>query len=286
MQSKFGNLYAATLMAAVMDETTATAAPATAEANAATAAGKEAKKPVIIKAEAPAPVNGYVDMKPNIFHFKTETLRNEKGEEIGKGKKHPSVEMYLPIPKAEKLVEFLQQPDTFTKEVDGKQVTSPNLEKALILEAITDQIYRVARAQINELRTNDKTKDVPITPASLNYDKLDWTFIANMPKSERGAYAPDDEELKAFLDHYLEIMPAATNKTKEKIENHVLCFKTGFKKQRAQKEILEMFQDALAIYVTKAGESALEEHSDVIEYFSNKLTKMLKAEENITMDDL
>lgn len=233
----------------------------------------EKKKPEIIKAPAPSAPTDYVDMSAQIFHFKTEKLRNEKGEEIGTGKKHPSVEIYLPVPKSDRLVEFLQNPEgKFTK------------ERELLMTAVTDQIYRVARMQINELR--DKQADAAITPASLNYDKLDWTAIANMPKSERGAYVPEEEDIKAFLESYQEIMPAATNKSKEKIENHVLCFQTGFKKQRAQKEILEMFKDALAIYISQAGEAAVEEHADVIEYFSNRLERMLKSEEKITMEDL
>ncbi len=238
-----------------------------------TAKAEEKKKPEIVKAEAPAAPNGFVAMLPNVFHFKTEKLKNEKGEEIGTGKKHPSVEIYLPVPTKSRLVEFLQDTEgKFTKEVE------------LLNQAITDQIYRIARVQINELR--EKTPDGNITPASLNYDKLDWTAIANMPKSERGAYAPNEEELKSFFDSYLEVMPAAAEKTKEKIENHVLCFKTGFKKQRAQKEILEMFQNALQIYVASAGEAAVQDNADVIEYYSNKLERMLKAEETITMEDL
>lgn len=231
------------------------------------------KKPEIVKADKPAAPTDYVEMSPQVFHFKTEKLRNEKGEEIGTGKKHPSVEIYLPVPKPDRLAEILTAgPDQFVK------------ERELLMQAVTDQIYRVARSQINEIREKDSASN--ITPASLNYDKLDWTAIANMPKSERGAYAPDEEELKSFFDSYLEVMPAATNKSKEKIENHVLCFKTNFKKQRAQKEILEMFRDALAVYVSNAGEEAVEENSDVIEYYSNKLNRLLKAEETITMDDL
>ena len=57
-------------------------------------------------------------------------------------------------------------------------------------------------------------------------------------------------------------------------------------KQRSQKEILEMFQNALAVYLSSAGDDAAEEHVEVIEYFSNRLSKLLKSEEKITMDDL
>lgn len=221
----------------------------------------------------PAAPNNFVSMQEQLFHFKTETLKNEKGEKVGEGKKHPSVKMYLPVPKAERLAEFLlAEGEDFKK------------ERELVLNVVADLVYRMARVQINDYR--EKNVDSIVTPAIINYDRLDWTFIGNMPKAERGAYVPDEADVKAFLDSYLEIMPTATNKTKEKIENHIVCFQSGFKKQRAQKEILEMFASALAVYVSTAGEELVEEHGDVIEYFQNRLARMLKTEEKITMDDL
>lgn len=206
------------------------------------------------------------------FHFKTEKMRDETGKEIGQGKKHPSVELDLPVPSISKLQEFLSNPTLYVKEVD------------LLMNAITDQVYRIARTQINDFR--ETNKDATVTAAVLNYDKLDWSAIASMPKSERGSSIPSEEDIKAFLEVYLELMPTALNKSKDKIENHVVCFQTGFKKQKAQKEILEMFTNALSVFITSAGESVVEDHLEVIEYFSNRLEKMLKSEEKITMSDL
>lgn len=205
------------------------------------------------------------------FHFKTEKLRDEKGAVIGDGKKHPSVELDLPVPSLSTLLEFISNPEKYKAEVE------------LIQSTLLDQVYRVARGQINDFR--DANKDGTVTAAVLNYDKLGWTAIANMPKSERASSIPSDEDIKAFLDSYLEVMPAALNKPKPNIENHILCFNTGFKKQRSQKDILEMFQNALAVYITAVGDG-VEEHVEVIEYFSNRISKMLKTEEKITMDDL
>lgn len=245
--------------------------PETAAGDAATnAAGAEG-------ATAVAVPDAYTSQQPAVltketFHFKTEKLRNEKGEEIGKGKKHPSVTLDLPTPTLAALKVFLSDPTAFKAEVE------------LLLSTIKDQVYRVARGQINDWR--ETNKDGTVTPASLNYDKLSWTAIANMPKSERASSVPSDEDTKAFLASYLEVMPAALNKPKANIENHLLCFTTVFKKQRGQKEILEMFQNALAVYLSTVGEEGAEEHLEVIEYFGNRLDRMLKTEEKITMDDL
>lgn len=213
-----------------------------------------------------------VTLVKSIFHFKTEKLRDEKGQVIGEGKKHPAVEIDLPVPTTERLIQFLQDPVTFAKEVE------------LLNSTILDQVYRIARGQINDWR--EANKDGTVTPAVLNFDKLDWTAIANMPKAERASSIPSDEDQNAFLASYLEVMPTALNKPKQNIENHVACFQSGFKKQRSQKDILEMFKNALAVYLTTAGDERVEEHLEVIEYFSNRLDKMLKSEDKYSMDNL
>jgi hypothetical protein len=220
----------------------------------------------------PLTTTGPVAMVPSMFHFKTEKLRDEKGNVIGDGKKHPSVAIALPVPSVVRLQEYLADPVKFPKEVE------------LLLSTVLDQIYRVARGQINDWR--ETNKDGTVTAASLNFDKLDWTAIANMPKGERASTVPADEDIKAFLAHYLQVMPDALQKPKKNIENHVACFDTGFKKQRSQKDILEAFVVFLSTYVTVAGEDAVQEHQEVIEYFSSRLEKLLKTEEKITMDSL
>jgi len=210
-------------------------------------------------------------MVKQVFHFKTEKLRNEKGEVIGEGKKHPSVELDLPVPTLEQISEWLKDPSAYAKEIE------------LLQSTMLDQVYRVARIQINDFRENNK--DGVVTAAVLNYDKLDWTAIANMPKAERGSSIPSEEDIKAFYEAYLRVMPKALNKPQQNIENHILCYQTGFKKQRSQKEILEMFLNALQVFVVTMGDE-VEEYVDVVEYFSNKLNKLLKAEEKLTLDDL
>jgi hypothetical protein len=234
--------------------------------------GQQAEQASAVVVPNPVTAIGDAVLLKQSFHFKTEKLRNEKGEIVGEGKKHPSVNLDLPVPTVAYLKQILAEPASFQKEVE------------LLLSTLTDQVYRVARGQINDFRENNK--DGTVTQAALNYDKLSWAAIANMPKSERGSSVPSDEEIKAFLDSYLTVMPQALNKKKEAIENHLLCFQGVFKKQRSQKDILEMFLNALAVYMTTVGEETAEEHIEVIEYFSNRLNKMLKSEEKITMDDL
>lgn len=227
---------------------------------------------------APEAPNDYVKMSEVTFHFKKEKLRDEAGKEIGEGKKLPSAKLYLPVPKPEYLVALLQSTD----EATAKQ-------RALVMDAIFDVVYGVARGQINAFREVPANKDTPITMSVLNLEKLDWTAIANMPKGERGSSVPSDEDIKSFLESYLEVMPEATGKTKEKIENHVALFTAKFKKQRGQKELLEVFQQALNIYINAVAETqpdVLEDNAPVIEYYQAMLDRYLKSEEKITLDDI
>lgn len=223
-------------------------------------------------------INDYVVMQPTLFHFKTDKpteIKDESGNVVEQvpGKKHPSVTVHLPIPKPSRLIEFLSD----TTERFAK-------ERELLLSGVANIIFGVARSQINDFR--EANKDGIVTPAVINYDLLDFTAIANMPKSERGSYVPSEEDTNAFLASYLELMPAITNKPAEKIKNHVQIIATGFKKHRAQKDLLEFFRDSLAMYVANAPEDAVEDHMDVLEYYQNRLARMLKVEEKITMDDL
>lgn len=213
-----------------------------------------------------------VNMTKNKFHFKTEKLRDEKNNIIGEGKKHASVDIDLPVPTAEAITAFFSDTTKFAKELE------------LLFSTLQDQVYRVARGQINDFR--EKNPEGEVSAAALNYDKLGWTAIANMPKGERASTVPSDEDTKAFLDSYLEVMPTALAKPKANIENHIACYQSGFKKQRSQKDILEMFKNSLAVYATTVDDEVVEEHTEVIEYFINRLDKLLTTEEKITMDNL
>lgn len=238
------------------------------------ATGAEVATGTTAEAAAPAPINAFVNMVKTPFHFKTDkdTKDETTGAVIAKGAKHPSVDIYLPIPTVQRLQEFLAAPEQYGKEVE------------LLLSAVSGIVTGVARSQITEFRENDKS--AVVTPAVVNYDKLDFTAIANMPKSERASTVPAEEDQKLFFASYLELMPAITNKDAAKIKNHIDIMATGFKKQRAQKEMLEFFVEALAMYATNVPQETVEEHEEVITYLSNRLERMLKVDTVVTMEDL
>lgn len=206
------------------------------------------------------------------FNFKTEKLRNEKGEVIGEGKKHPSVELKLPVPSRDALAVFLTNPEQYSKELQ------------LLDAALFDVVYRMARQQINDFR--EKNSEATITEAALNYAGLDWTAIANLPPSSRGSVVPADEDFTAFYQSYIAIMPGVTGKPKDKIENHTAIFSQGFKKQRNNVAILGVLRDALAMYAANADEATVEEHAEVLGYLVARCEKFIAAPVEITLDNV
>lgn len=224
-------------------------------------------------APVPAAPNASVTMEKQPFHFKKEKIRDEAGTVLGEGKKLPKAELYLPTPTPDYLVGVLTGGDDTSK------------ERELLLTAVSSIIYEQARDQINSYR--ESNKDVSeINQSALDLDKLLWKAIANMPRAERASSVPSDEDMQIFFDSYKEIMPTATGKDAAKITKHVELFKEGFKRVRAQKPMLEVFKDAIAVYCQHASTDALEDNADVIKYFDARLDRMLNAESKVTLDDI
>lgn len=223
--------------------------------------------------EVPAAPNEHVVMKKEVFHFKKEKIRDESGTVIGEGKKLPKAELYLPTPTPQYLAAILTGGDDVAK------------ERELLMAAVGSIIFEQARGQINDFRESSKDLE-EVTSAALNYDKLLWTAIANMPRAERASSVPGDEDMQAFFDSYKEVMPTASGKDASKIAKHIELFKDGFKRIRAQKPMLEVFKDALAVYSANASADALEDNAAVVSYFDSRLERMLSAEAKVTLDDI
>lgn len=262
MNRKYASLILGAFAAMAMQESTTT--EGTGAGN-----GTATPTPEVVPA-APSP---NAVMVKESFHFKKEKIRDDNGVIVGEGKKLPKAELYLPIPTPEYLVSILQGGEQTAKQRD------------LLMSALESIVYSQAREQINDIR--EKNKDIiTITQDRLNLDTLLWDHIANLPARERASSVPGDEDLQSFFESYLSVMPKALDKDEGKIKNHVNIFKEGFKKQRSNKPMLEVFKNFLAVYVQNVQDETLEEQGAVVTYFETKLDRMLKSEEKITMDDI
>ncbi|HEY9663352.1 MAG TPA: hypothetical protein V6C65_33310, partial [Allocoleopsis sp.] len=88
------------------------------------------------------------------FNFKARTIKDEEGKEIGKTKKQAPVVVNLPVPTAAELIAALSQPDVERIEGEGdnqRTVVEVPKVKALILDAVVEQIRAQARDQFDEI---------------------------------------------------------------------------------------------------------------------------------------
>jgi len=219
------------------------------------------------------------------FNFKPRSIKNEKGEEIEKLPKQPSLEVNIPVPTAEKLIEILQGPTEFTDvQPDESIVTRPNLVRQLVLDAVNEVVFGQAKQQLDQaIESFGTDKSKTITVDHIDYDKLTLEFIASIPPARRGATAISDEEWTEFFKDYVNTMVAATGKTVEKLEKHIDIFKKPTK-YRARKDLLAVLLEQLAVYATST--QSLEDFQVQYNRLNDVLTKYLTEEDRIDVDAL
>lgn len=176
------------------------------------------------------------------------------------GTQRPSIKVNLPVPNVQGLVQILS---TGVLE-DGKY--SKELE--LVFEALSDTIRFAATDIIN----NDEN----ITSDKFPYDKLTWTAIANTDRSDRRSTNIHEDTWKAFVEDYVTIMPALTNKTKEQVANAAAVFVNKLNMVKTNKTLLSQLKDQFTIYVsaTKNGE----QFSEIVDLLQRKFKTYMEAD--------
>lgn len=195
------------------------------------------------------------------FNFKSRVIRDEAGNNIGKSKKQPSIEVSLPVPSIDEIISLLQE--------DTKQ-------RQLVLEAVSGIIFDAAKSQFDEAIEGLTDADQEISAAVLDFDKLTLEYLAAQPVSTRGATALTDEDWEVFFKDYLVTMVAATGKEEKRINNQLNLFKKPAK-AKANKEILALLVDQLQIYM--ASSPNIEETAVCASRLNNKFSKWLKEPE-------
>lgn len=207
------------------------------------------------------------EVKEYSFHFKKEKIKDSAGKVIGEGKKLPSIKANLPVPSAEGILAIVQ--------TGGKELE-------LLQDAMADIVFSQARGQINDLR--EKSPEAEIKPDFLDLSKLNWSFIANLPKSERRGLGISDEDWDAFFADYRAIMPKATGKDEDRIEKHVAIYKRKFATIRNDKKALGVLNEMLALWAANTG--AMEDHETVYDYLKKRVEVLLQEEEKVLAEAL
>lgn len=170
------------------------------------------------------------------FNFKKRTIKDENGQVIGEVAKKPSIEVALPVLSADGVIEALQ--------LGGK-------EADVILDAVNFVFYQAARQQFDDVIENMTNPDDEVKSSDLNFDKLQLSYLANLPPATRGGAAISEDEWNWFFMDYLAVMVAATGKEERRIANQIEHFKKP-NRCKANQAVLEVLVDQLSIYVSKS----------------------------------
>ena len=170
------------------------------------------------------------------FNFKKRTIKDENGQTIGEIAKKPSIEVALPVLSTAGVIEALQ--------AGGK-------ESEVILDAVNFVFYQAARQQFDDVIENMTNPDDEVKASDLNFDKLQLSYLANLPPATRGGAAISEDEWNFFFSDYLSVMVAATGKEERRIANQIEHFKKP-NRCKANQAVLEVLVDQLSIYITKS----------------------------------
>lgn len=197
-----------------------------------------------------------VDVQEVNFSFRKTT-----DEKTGVEYKRPTVTLAVPKPSVEGLVAIL--------EAGGK-----GLE--LLLEAAADVVIGRARELVNEMED--------VTGETFPYDQLSWEVISNLPKAERRGGGIPKETWEEFIKDYVAVMPGATGKSLDKVENAARNFANKFAAVKTNKKVLSLLVDQLSIY-TNASQNA-ESFIECINFLMEKADKLMNMSEEEMLANL
>jgi hypothetical protein len=193
------------------------------------------------------------------FNFKKRTIKDENGQVIGEIAKKPSIEVALPVLSTAGVIEALQ--------LGGK-------EADVILDAVNFVFYQAARQQFDDVIENMTNPDDEVKAADLNFDKLQLSYLANLPPATRGGAAISEDEWNFFFSDYLSVMVAATGKEERRIANQIEHFKKP-NRCKANQAVLEVLVDQLSIYITKSAN--IEDTAQAAERLMGKFQSWIDA---------
>lgn len=186
------------------------------------------------------------------------TFRKTKDEETGVETKRPNVEVKLPVPSIEGIVDILQK--------GGKPLE-------LLQSAVASVISDYVKSMLND--------DATLTSDNFPVDAINWEAIANQPESERRGRGIAKEIWEDFIKSYLSIMPGLTGRTVEQVKRQaaILAAKLNPLKNHEKKdEILPKFKEQLSLYLNQAPDA--EQFAPCVEFLLQKADNLLNADKD------
>jgi len=196
------------------------------------------------------------DKKAVKFFFK-KVVDKETKEEF----KRPTVELELPVPSVEGIIEILQQ--------GGKALE-------LLQDAVAEVVIGQARSIVNDRED--------ISQSNFPLDKVLWEYIANLPKAERRGGGISKETWEAFSDDYVGVMPSVTGKSAEQVSNAAKILMNKFNLVKTNKPVLKLLKEQLAVYINSSPNA--ETYQECVEFLLNKADALLNMDEAALLANL
>lgn len=184
------------------------------------------------------------------------------------GTKRAPVELELPMPTLQGLVDFLQ-PTANTPEA----IKIAERNQQFVLDLLAAEVKEQARQQVAD-------EDKPVSKQDeLDLGKLDITYIANLPPTERRGGGVPKETWEAFGVKYNEIMPAVSNKSAEQVGNASLLLMKRLIPCKTNKVALKTLDEQLNLFWNHIDDESKDEFGDIYAFLGNKIETYLKTDE-------
>jgi len=136
------------------------------------------------------------------------------------------------------------------------------------------------RSLANDLIETGQT----VKSESFDLNKLTWAAIASIPAKERAGTAISKEDWEAFVTDYVDVMPGATGKSKEKVALAASIFAKKLLPVKTNLDALATLSQQLDIWYEAS--KMQEQMTDVYTFLREKIDSYSKPEAQITADAL
>lgn len=143
------------------------------------------------------------------------------------------------------------------------------------LELLMESVNAIFADHVR-MQLNDESKPV-MKPEELDYNKLDYWYIASIPPAERKGAGIATEVWELFSADYSTVMVGKIDKTAEQIATAATLFVKRLAPVKWRKPVLRQLQQYLDLWYSHTTEA--EQFSEVYKFLSGKITEFLELKE-------
>lgn len=202
-----------------------------------------------------------IEMVESKFTFRKVEEVDTDGKKTGVTTKREPVTLNIPMPTEDGILLALQ---------DDKQ-------KAFIVDVVQEQVRMQVRSLLGD-QVDLKSQD------ELDLSQLTLEYIANISPETRRGGGISKETWDAFVEDYVSIMPALTDRPLEKVRNAAALFIKRLQPVKTHKVVLKQLKSYLDLWLlhTKLGE----ELAEVYQFLDKKIEEFLAKDDASYLESL